>query len=400
MEMFETAGRPVKAWVDGVEFDAGARRQVENIASLPFIHDHVAVMPDVHVGKGATVGSVIPTIGAIVPAAVGVDIGCFTGDTEVVLADSKTYRLDELVDAGEIVVYACTVDGRIHGARAKANRTRRDAALVEVELDDSSRMRCTPDHLFMTRDGTYREAALLEPGHSLMPFYSKVDHEGYYRVQQPNSGKFQRAHWLMARSGLLGELPSFAGQRTVIHHRNFDEADNRPENLEFMAAAAHAAYHRGLVERNKHWHSTAFEAARKAALSAKAKTPGGRCYFAARGTANLKTYMRDHPDHFSAAVAGNGKRGREFLERYNRSERGRAKSKEIAGRKHSCPECGEQVKSYIGLYNHRRSLHGVLRIIRYSVSERWKSARMSTASMFRASITLHSPQECSFTTAA
>ena len=76
MEVFETAGRPVKAWVRGVEFDAGARRQVENIAALPFVHDHVAVMPDVHVGKGATVGSVIPTIGAIVPAAVGVDIGC------------------------------------------------------------------------------------------------------------------------------------------------------------------------------------------------------------------------------------------------------------------------------------------------------------------------------------
>ena len=76
MEVFETAGRPVKAWVAGVEFDAGARRQVENIATLPFVHSHVAVMPDVHVGKGATVGSVIPTIGAIVPAAVGVDIGC------------------------------------------------------------------------------------------------------------------------------------------------------------------------------------------------------------------------------------------------------------------------------------------------------------------------------------
>jgi tRNA-splicing ligase RtcB len=76
VEVFETAGRPVKAWVAGVEFDAGARRQVENIAALPFVHNHVAVMPDVHVGKGATVGSVIPTIGAIVPAAVGVDIGC------------------------------------------------------------------------------------------------------------------------------------------------------------------------------------------------------------------------------------------------------------------------------------------------------------------------------------
>src|ERR1700760_3314540 len=76
VNVFETAGHPVKAWVDGVEFDAGARRQVENIAALPFVHSHVAVMPDVHLGKGATVGSIIPTIGAIVPAAVGVDIGC------------------------------------------------------------------------------------------------------------------------------------------------------------------------------------------------------------------------------------------------------------------------------------------------------------------------------------
>ena len=76
MQTFETTNKPVKAWVDGVEFDVNARRQVANMAALPFVHSHVAVMPDVHVGIGATVGSVIPTIGAIVPAAVGVDIGC------------------------------------------------------------------------------------------------------------------------------------------------------------------------------------------------------------------------------------------------------------------------------------------------------------------------------------
>ncbi len=69
-------GVPVRAWVDGVLFEDGARLQVERTARLPFIHDHIAVMPDVHFGRGATVGSVIPTVGAIVPAAVGVDIGC------------------------------------------------------------------------------------------------------------------------------------------------------------------------------------------------------------------------------------------------------------------------------------------------------------------------------------
>jgi len=67
---------PIKAWTRGVPIEDAAREQLRKIALLPFIHRHVAVMPDVHLGKGATVGSVIPTVGAIVPAAVGVDIGC------------------------------------------------------------------------------------------------------------------------------------------------------------------------------------------------------------------------------------------------------------------------------------------------------------------------------------
>jgi tRNA-splicing ligase RtcB len=66
----------VKAWTDGVAIEDAARAQVERIAAMPFVFGHVAVMPDVHLGMGATVGSVIPTKGAIIPAAVGVDIGC------------------------------------------------------------------------------------------------------------------------------------------------------------------------------------------------------------------------------------------------------------------------------------------------------------------------------------
>ncbi len=67
---------PIKGWVDGVPVEPEARRQLQNIAAIPFVGPWVAVMPDVHLGKGATVGSVIPTRGAIIPAAVGVDIGC------------------------------------------------------------------------------------------------------------------------------------------------------------------------------------------------------------------------------------------------------------------------------------------------------------------------------------
>lgn len=69
-------GGEIRAFVDGVPFEQAAQEQAHNIAALPFIHSHVAIMSDVHMGYGATVGSVIPTKGAIVPSAVGVDIGC------------------------------------------------------------------------------------------------------------------------------------------------------------------------------------------------------------------------------------------------------------------------------------------------------------------------------------
>src|SRR5262245_56652376 len=75
-ELIETAGVPIKAWTRGLGVEDGARRQLENVARLPIVFHHVAVMPDVHYGIGATVGSVVPTQNAIIPAAVGVDIGC------------------------------------------------------------------------------------------------------------------------------------------------------------------------------------------------------------------------------------------------------------------------------------------------------------------------------------
>ncbi|HTL34679.1 MAG TPA: RtcB family protein [Kofleriaceae bacterium] len=75
-ELIETSGVPIKAWTRGVGVEDSARRQLENVARLPIVFHHVAVMPDVHYGIGATVGSVVPTENAIIPAAVGVDIGC------------------------------------------------------------------------------------------------------------------------------------------------------------------------------------------------------------------------------------------------------------------------------------------------------------------------------------
>jgi tRNA-splicing ligase RtcB (3'-phosphate/5'-hydroxy nucleic acid ligase) len=75
-EINSTGGVPVKMWTQGVPVEPGAIQQLSQLARLPVVWPHVAVMPDVHIGIGATVGSVVPTRSAIIPAAVGVDIGC------------------------------------------------------------------------------------------------------------------------------------------------------------------------------------------------------------------------------------------------------------------------------------------------------------------------------------
>ena len=86
-------GLPVKMWTHGVPVEDGARLQLANVAKMPFVHSHVAVMPDVHVGIGATVGSVVATKGAIIPAAVGVDLGCG------MMAVATTLRAQDLPDS-------------------------------------------------------------------------------------------------------------------------------------------------------------------------------------------------------------------------------------------------------------------------------------------------------------
>src|SRR6266404_9523843 len=67
---------PIKLWNKHVTIEEAALKQLDEVASMPFVKPYVAAMPDTHWGMGATVGSVIPTVGAVMPAAVGVDIGC------------------------------------------------------------------------------------------------------------------------------------------------------------------------------------------------------------------------------------------------------------------------------------------------------------------------------------
>ncbi|CAN5196233.1 hypothetical protein BH20ACI1_BH20ACI1_01180 [soil metagenome] len=165
----------ILAWVNHA-LSTDEHNMLRNVSRLPCLYKHVALMPDAHLGIGSMVGSVIATKDAVIPATVGVDIGCFTGDTLVPTLDGKSYSLKELAeDDKEIVVYACAENGKVVAAKATAKKTRTNAELVKVILDNGAEIRCTPDHKFMLRDGSFTEAKDLKSGESLMPFYHESE---------------------------------------------------------------------------------------------------------------------------------------------------------------------------------------------------------------------------------
>ena len=116
-ELIEGGLVPIKAWTRGVGVEEGAARQLRATAQLPIIHGHLAVMPDVHWGMGATIGSVIPTLGAIIPAAVGVDIGCGMCAARTTLVASD---LPDNLKPMRLAIEAAVPHGRTSG------RSRRD----------------------------------------------------------------------------------------------------------------------------------------------------------------------------------------------------------------------------------------------------------------------------------
>ena len=111
-------GGLVKMWTQGVAVEDAARAQLANVASLPFIHKWIAVMPDVHWGMGATVGSVIPTKQAIVPAAVGVDLGCG------MMAVKTSLRAEHLPD--DLKGVRSAIEAAVPHGRTLSRSTKRD----------------------------------------------------------------------------------------------------------------------------------------------------------------------------------------------------------------------------------------------------------------------------------
>ena len=348
----------VKAWIEGVHVDENALAQAQHLSQLPFIHKHVALMPDVHLGKGATIGSVIATKGAIVPAAVGVDLGCFTGDTEVQLISDRSLPIQDLVGQ-RVITFGCADNGDVKVVTAEAKKTRENASLVRVKLDHGESFRCTPDHLVMCRDGSYTRADELVAGQSLMPFRAARDKDKYILVRNNRTQNSMREHWMIARAGLLGAIPSGLG-KLVIHHKNHVPWINEPENLEFMDQTEHSRLHRLSGKGFQHLNGDVdFQKRRADAIKSYWQniSPEELERKKEIATANIRKYMDERPDEFKRTVAGNGVRGAPHLVKYNKSPETIERNKVRVNTSLPCHVCGEMTKQGVALIRHFKAKH-------------------------------------------
>ena len=190
-------------------------------------------------------------------------LGCFTGDTMVALASGQSRSFADLAAdwAKGITHFGYTTNkaGRVVVAPLVEPRlTKRNAPLVRVTLDNGESVRCTPDHLFRLRDGSYRRADALAAGDSLMPLYRSVSAkaagdklDGYERVWMNDRDEWVYTHYVADAHNLRHGIDS-ADNGTVRHHVDVDKRNNDPRNLRRMTWDDHAALHAAMMGEHVH----------------------------------------------------------------------------------------------------------------------------------------------------
>ena len=190
--------------------------------------------------------------------------GCFTGDTEIALLDGRNITFKQLIkenkEGEEHFCYTIKKDGSIGIQKIRYPRkTKKDAELVEITLDNGESIRCTPDHKFMLRDGTYTEASKLKKGTSLMPLYRKkskinknITIEGYEMVKQPNKASFWEFTHLLADRYNLQNKVYVKDDGSRRHHKDFNKLNNNPTNIQRLPPCEHLDIHRKHSEKTLH----------------------------------------------------------------------------------------------------------------------------------------------------
>ena len=190
--------------------------------------------------------------------------GCFHGDTEIALVDGRNLSFKQLVteqaQGKEHFCYTIRDNGTIGVERViNARITKKDAEVIKITLDHGEAIICTPDHLFLLRDGSYKPAAALTPEDALMPLYRKLSDlrdpgitiNGYEMVWNPASDSWLFTHaiadWYNRWQGIY-QLED--GEH--CHHIDFNKLNNNPSNLQRLSIQDHLELHRYHIQKTLH----------------------------------------------------------------------------------------------------------------------------------------------------
>ncbi|MCY7375971.1 MAG: DNA topoisomerase (ATP-hydrolyzing) subunit B [Pyrinomonadaceae bacterium] len=191
--------------------------------------------------------------------------GCFSPQTLISLTDTRNLNFLELIaeqEAGK-QNFCYTIDGNGEvavGEIKNVRRTKRHAEVIKIILDNGEEIICTPDHLFMLRDGNYKAAQQLTPSDSLMPLYRKLSDKteknitinGYEMVWNAKSDYWIFTHILADNFNLRKSLyPKGEGIQTR-HHVDFNKLNNNPTNILRMTRTDHFALHQKMLEFGLH----------------------------------------------------------------------------------------------------------------------------------------------------
>lgn len=180
---------------------------------------------------------------------------CLSGDTKIPLLDGTEATLRELAETrSEEKFWVYSIDPEtklvVPGLAHHPRLTKKNEDVLIITLDNGETIKATASHPLMLRNFEYKRAGELSVGDSLMPLYRTLNEKGYERVGQPLwDGRYQATHTLAAKD-TFGDWPRIGedGFPTVVHHKNFNKRDNRPENLEVMSWTAHQELHKRAMD--------------------------------------------------------------------------------------------------------------------------------------------------------
>lgn len=174
----------------------------------------------------------------------GYKLSCFTGDTKIKLADGRDLSIEDLIKEYESGVdnFCYSVDNESGKFLIEKIRDVRVARYVkdlcEVSLDNGEKVRCTPDHKFLLRDGSLKKAEDLKSGDSLLPGYFRKSNgnefkvrAGYDLIYDQSLGEYVPCHYLADEYNLRNGVYSWLGQGLCRHHKDFNKNNNNPTNI-------------------------------------------------------------------------------------------------------------------------------------------------------------------------